>query len=97
MTPAGVENTDVIRTKFYAWDDIDDVLDTPEKKRTRKAIVLALNDGSEVIIEGADLYVPRGVGLYWMVRHYWRHPEDRAELTDGRAHERLIEERFGVD
>ncbi|BBZ62566.1 hypothetical protein [Mycolicibacterium monacense] len=97
LTLAGVENTDVIRTKFYAWGDIDDVLDAPEKKRTRKAVVLALKDGSEVIIEGADLYVPRGVGLYWMVRHYWRHPEDRAELTDGRAHERLIEERFDVD
>lgn len=96
LTPGGVENTDLIRTKFHAWDDIDDVLDAPEKKRTRKAVVLALKDGGEAVIEGADLYVPRGVGLYWMVRHYWRHPEDRAELANGRAHERLIEERFDV-
>jgi hypothetical protein len=97
LTPAGIENADMIHTEFYAWHDIDDVLDRPEKKRTRKAVVLALKDGSEAIIEGADLYVPRGVGLYWMVRHYWRHPEERSELTDGRAHERLIEERFDVD
>lgn len=96
LTPAGIENTDLVHTKFYAWDDIADVSDRPEKKRTRKAVVLALTDGGEAIIEGADLYVPRGVGLYWMVRHYWRHPEERSELTDGRAHERLIEERFDV-
>jgi hypothetical protein len=97
LTPAGIENTDLIHTKFYAWDDIADVLDGPEKKRTCKAIVLALKDGGEAILEGADPYVPRGVGLYWMVRHYWRHPEERSELADGRAHERLIEERFDID
>ncbi|WP_197373255.1 hypothetical protein [Mycolicibacterium baixiangningiae] len=96
LTTAGIENTDLIRTKFYAWDDIADVLDEPHKKRTRKAVVLALEDGSEAIIEGADLYVPRGVGLYWMVRHYWLHPEERSELTDGRAYERLVEDRFDV-
>lgn len=94
LTPAGIENTDLIHTQFYAWDDIADVLDEPEKRRTRKAVVLALKDGSEAIIEGADLYVPRGVGLYWMVRHYWRHPEERSELTDGRALKRLTDQRF---
>lgn len=94
LDPAGIENTNLIHTKFYAWEDIANVLDEPSKKRTRKAVVLALKDGSEAIIEGADLYVPGGVGLYWMVRHYWRHLEDRAELADGRALERLHDQRF---
>jgi hypothetical protein len=59
--------------------------------------VLSLQDGTEEIIEGADLYVPRGAALYWMVRHYWRHSDGRAELTDGRAVDRLREERFELD
>jgi hypothetical protein len=32
-----------------------------------------------------------------MVRHYWRHPDDRSELTDGRALERLRDEPFALD
>ncbi|KUI34704.1 hypothetical protein AU195_09295 [Mycobacterium sp. IS-1496] len=96
LTPVGIENTDLLHSKSHKWDDVADVLDRAEKKRSRRAIVLALKDGGETIIEGADLYVPRGVGLYWMVRHYWQHADDRGELTDGRAHERLIEERFDI-
>lgn len=29
-----------------------------------------------------------------MARHYWRHPEDRNELTDGRALDRLRNDQF---
>jgi len=58
--------------------------------------VLCRADGSELVLDGADFYVPKGVGLYWMVYHYWRHPEDRAELADGRALDRLRDERFDV-
>ena len=32
-----------------------------------------------------------------MIRHYWKHPENRAELTDGRALERLRNEQFDPD
>ena len=42
-------------------------------------------------------YAPNGAALYWMVRHYWKHPEDRAELTDGRALERLRTEQFEAE
>jgi hypothetical protein len=38
--------------------------------------------------------VPNGAALYWMIRHYWLHPENRIELTDGRALERLRNEDF---
>jgi len=30
-----------------------------------------------------------------MVRFYWKHPESRDELTDGRVIERLRDEDFG--
>jgi hypothetical protein len=55
-----------------------------------------LRDGTEKTIDGAYLYVPNGAGLYWMVRHYWRHPEDRVELIDHRALERLRDGQFDL-
>lgn len=97
LTPVGIDNANVAFTMSFAWDDIVNVADSAETKRTRKAIVLCLRDGSEEIIGGADLYVPRGAALYWMVRHYWRNPQDRSELTDGRALDRLREGRFELD
>jgi hypothetical protein len=98
LTPEGIDIANIISTKYVDWDDVVDVKDnTDTKRRTRKAIVFCLQDGSEEIVDGADFYVPRGVGLYWMVRHYWRHPDDRAELTDDRALQRLRDERFAVD
>ena len=59
-------------------------------------MVLRLRDGKEEIISVADIYVPGGVALYWLVRHYWRHPEDRTELVDTRAKERLRDGRFDL-
>jgi hypothetical protein len=97
LTRTGIDNANVAFTKSIAWDDIADITDSAETKRTRKAIVLCLQDGSEEVIEGADLYVPRGAALYWMVRHYWLRPDDRSELTDGRAVDRLRDGRFELD
>jgi hypothetical protein len=98
LTPTGIDVANTLSTKAVNWDDVVDIRDRADtKKRTRKAIVFCLRDGSEEIVDGADFYVPRGVALYWMVRHYWRHPDDRPELTDGRALERLRDERFVPD
>jgi hypothetical protein len=98
LTPEGIDVANIISTKYVDWDDVVDVKDnTDTKRRTRKAIVFCLQDGSEEIVDGADFYVPNGIALYWMVRHYWRHPDDRSELTDGRALERLGGERFALD
>jgi hypothetical protein len=94
LTSAGLDNANIAFTKSVYWDDVVDVKDSSEEKRTRKAIVLCLRDGSEEIVGSADLYVPTGAALYWMVRHYWKHPENRAELADGRALDRLRNEQF---
>jgi hypothetical protein len=37
---------------------------------------------------------PDGVALRQLVRFYWQHPDNRGELTDGRALKRLADERF---
>ncbi|KUI27334.1 hypothetical protein [Mycobacterium sp. GA-2829] len=94
LTPSGIDIANIAYTESVDWADIDDVTDTADTKKTRKAVVLRLRDGSEKVIDGADFYVPQGVPLYWMVRHYWGHADDRRELVDGRALERLECARF---
>ncbi|MCG7607957.1 MULTISPECIES: hypothetical protein [Mycobacterium] len=99
FSPAMIEIADVIKTRAVEWDDIVDVKDhseTKDGKNAGRSVVLCLRDGSEKVIGGLSLYVPTGVPLYWMVRHYWRHPEDRAELMDSRASERLCDGQFDL-
>lgn len=96
LSPSGLDVANILSTKAIDWDDIGELHDHSEKKATRKALVLSLRDGGEEVVEGLDLYTDGGVALYWMVRHYWRHPEDRHELTDSRALRRLEEGRFDL-
>jgi hypothetical protein len=97
LTPSGIDIADIKRTETVGWDDILAVDDhSDSNKKIHRAIVIKSRDGSERPIGNADLYVPKGVGLYWMVRHYWRQVEDRDELTDGRALERLWDGRFDL-
>ncbi len=96
LTPAMIENADILATRTFEWDDVVDVADHAESQKSRRAVVLRLRDGHEEIIGFANIYVPCGVTLYWLVRHYWRHPEDRMELVDSRAVERLRDGRFDL-
>jgi hypothetical protein len=96
LAPAGMEVADMFRTTSVAWKDVVTVDDRAESKKTRKAVVIKQSGRTESVIDGADFYVPNGAGLYWAVRHYWRHPEDRVELEDGRALQRLSEGRLDV-
>lgn len=99
FSPAMIEIADVIKTRAVEWDDIVDVKDhseTKDGKNAGRSVVLCLRDGGEKVIGGLSLYVPTGVPLYWMVRHYWRHPEDRSELMDSRASERLRDGQFDL-
>lgn len=100
FTPAMIEIADVAKTRLLEWDDVVDVKDhsdTKDGKKAGRSVVLCLRDGSEEVIGGLNLYVPTGVPLYWMVRHYWKHPEDRMELVDNRAAERFRDGRFALD
>lgn len=96
LSADGVDIADIVNTESVVWGEIVEVADCAEEKKTRKAVVLQLRDGREKVIDGADLYVPGGAPLYWMVRHYWLHAADRAELGDGRALERLSNGRFAT-
>jgi len=97
FTPAMVEIADALKTRTLEWDDIIDVKDHSETKKAGRSAVLCLRDGSEKVIGGPNLYVPTGVPLYWLVRHYWKNPVDRMELVDTRAAERFRDGRFTLD
>lgn len=88
LLPVGIAIASIATTKVIAWEAITDITDRGAPK-ARNPIVLCRSDAGPESLTGADLYVPHGNALYWMIRHYWRLPENRSELTDGRAVERL--------
>lgn len=99
FTPTRIEIADVLKTRVVQWNDVVDVRDvasTAKANQGGKAVVLCLREGTEEVASGLPLYVPNGVALYWLVRHYWKHPEHRDELLDGRATRRLTEGDFDL-
>ncbi|WP_231750763.1 hypothetical protein [Mycobacterium sp. NAZ190054] len=96
LTPALIEIADVAALRSFEWTEVLDVVDHAESRRGPRTVVLRLRDGGEAVISSADVYLPGGAGLYWLVRHYWKHPEDRDELVDGRAVERLRKGEFDL-
>jgi hypothetical protein len=97
LTPEGFENVDILFTQRGAWDEVLDVTDEAMNKQERHPIVLVMNDAKPIVVKNASGYAPSGAALYWMIRHYWKHPENRAELADGRALERLRNEQFEAE
>ncbi|HET6735449.1 PH domain-containing protein [Mycobacterium sp.] len=94
--PDEVEHADIFRTRTARWDDIVDISDKADR-RTRNPVVFVLKDAKPIIVPNADRYETNFGALYWMVRHYWKHPENRDELSDGRALERLCNEQFAPE
>jgi len=94
LSPQGFEIRELVSTKRGSWIGVTDVTDDAPEVKARHPIVLVMKDGQPQVIQGASGYAPNGAALYWMVRHYWKHPENRDELTDGRALDRLRAEQF---
>ena len=90
----GVEHADIFRTRSARWEDILEVSDEANK-RVRNPIVFVAKGDNQIVVANADRYGSSGSALYWMLRHYWKHPESRDELSDGRALEQLRDEQFG--
>jgi hypothetical protein len=97
LSPQGFEIRELVSTKRGSWSEVTDVTDNAPGVKARHPIVILTKDGQPQIIQGASGYAPNGAALYWMIRHYWKHPENRAELADGRALERLRNEQFEAE
>jgi hypothetical protein len=97
LTLDGFDVADVVSTCDGRWADVVDVTDRAPDKRARRPVVLEMKTGPRQVITTADSYTPHGRGLYWMVRHYWKHPQSCSEFTNGQALQRLRDEEFDVD
>lgn len=73
------------------WDRVVDVTDAVPGRTAAddpNTIVIVMSDGSVIKLPGAS-FTPGGDALRRLVRFYWEHPDDREELADGRALDRL--------
>jgi hypothetical protein len=98
LTLDGFEIVQGWRPQRGDWAQVQDVTDEApgQSAATPNAIVIVMADGSAPTMAAASC-TPDGVALRQLVRFYWQHPDHRAELTDGRALERLRDGQFDPD
>ena len=91
LTPEGFRFPTLTSVQEGKWADITEIRDslpTPDGSFW-DPMVLMMKDGSYCSLEAPGTYTPRGTALVELVRYYWRHPEQRNDLTNGRAVQRL--------
>ena len=95
LTPIGFEFMEGRAQSSGRWEVVDDIGYRPPKgpEPAANSIVFMMSDGQYHSIATGS-YTTEGRALRTMVRFYWKHPESRYELTDGRALERLRDEDF---
>ncbi|MFN3005216.1 hypothetical protein [Mycolicibacterium wolinskyi] len=79
------------RPRTGSWAHVVDVTDAVPGRTAADdphTIVIVMSDETVIKLPGAS-FTPGGDALRRFVRFYWEHPEDREELADGRALERL--------
>lgn len=99
LDPHGFEVWDSQWNSFARgkWGDVEQILDHPLKGKVSftEVIVFVLPKGRSAKL-GSDTITANSHALREWVRFYWQHPECRDELTDGRALQRLDDEKFTV-
>ncbi|MDV3125658.1 hypothetical protein M1247_12095 [Mycobacterium sp. 21AC1] len=90
LTPTGFEFAEVFSTKAGAWSEVTDVTSVvPDDTAARSPLVMAMANDKARIVKDSALFTPDGRALLEFVRFYWQHPENRGELADGLALQRL--------
>lgn len=95
----GIDFRDAVTQFAIGWDEIGDITGVrdPKSKNAPPVVLERTDQAPAEVIASASLYAPGGVALFWMLRHYWRHADERAELINGVAVERLKSERFPAE
>ena len=89
MTLDGFELGNTVSTVERSWDEVRDVADRAQNARQPSGTTYISTVGGRTRVLPSDWYTPGGHALREFVRFYWKHPEDRDELVDGRAVGRL--------
>lgn len=91
LTPNGFETGDAYSRVESMWTELSEISDRPRQKRWflgGGSTYVTTSDGRTRTI-ATDWYTPDGRAVRELMRLYWQHPEERDELADGRAAERL--------
>ncbi|MFL0285657.1 hypothetical protein ACJEIK_01140 [Mycobacterium sp. SMC-16] len=99
LSADGVDYTDCYAPFTLAWDEISDITGlAPKGKTYYRPVVLELHgDRPPAVINNASAWAPDGVVLFWLIRHYWRYRQDRGELSNDVAIERLRDGRVTAE
>lgn len=90
LSADGVDFTDSYTTFTLAWNEIRDITGTAPRSKTYRPVVFEVHrEAPPAVINNASAWAPDGAALFWLIRHYWRHSQDRGELSNGIAIERL--------
>jgi hypothetical protein len=92
LTRDGFEIAQGWRPQSGEWAQVKEITDEApgQTAPSPSTIVVIMADGSAPTMAAAS-FTPDGAALRQMVRFYWLNPDRRAELTDGKAIERLAE------
>jgi hypothetical protein len=89
MTVECLEVGNTVSSFERSWNEVKDVADRPHNgRRSTGTTYITTADGRTRILP-SDWYTPGGHALREFVHFYWKHPQDREELADGRALVRL--------
>jgi hypothetical protein len=89
LTVDGIETGNTVTSAERSWDEVTDVADKPRKGRKSTGTTYITTADGHTRVLPSDWYTPGGHALREFVSFYWRYPEHREELADGRAVERL--------
>lgn len=91
LSDSGLKIGDAYSRAEYRWDEVSEVSDLSRHRQwahSAGSTYLATTDGRTRLL-ASDWFTPHGRALRKLMRFYWRYPECRDELTDGRAARRL--------
>ena len=89
LTVDGLETGNTVSTARRGWDEVTEVTGRPQTARQSGGTTYIMTADGRTRVLPSDWYTPGGHALREFVRHYWQHPEDRDELADDRAADRL--------
>ncbi len=90
LSGEGVDLLDATGRFTLSWNDITNITGEAPSVKGFHSIAFEHGNGASSVIATSSAYAPDEVVLYWLIRHYWLHPEARAELTNGAAPEILL-------
>ena len=91
LTAEGFELAQGWRPQRGEWVSVKEIAaeaPLPQKQAPGAIVFVMSDDETFTVVAGA--YTPDGAALRDLVRFYWQHPDARDELTDDRAHARLV-------